>query len=104
MFMSRPRVASLEIFEGWRPGPEPRDRREFSGRRASSPRYCARHRPRPPSKSRHELDDAWSRLPDISRSLLAERILKAARDGERDPVPGDVDAALLRSLVAVCSK
>jgi hypothetical protein len=36
------------------------------------------------------LDDAWSRLPpdqtNVTRSLLAERILKAARDGERDPV------------------
>ena len=35
------------------------------------------------------LVDAWSRLPPgqtrVSRSLLAERILKAARDGERDP-------------------
>jgi hypothetical protein len=35
------------------------------------------------------LDDAWSRLPagrpTSGRSLLAERILKAARDGERDP-------------------
>jgi hypothetical protein len=35
------------------------------------------------------LDDACSRLPPgqkgVSRSLLAERILKAARDGERDP-------------------
>jgi hypothetical protein len=35
------------------------------------------------------LDDAWSRLPPgqtgVSRSQLAERILKAARDGERDP-------------------
>jgi hypothetical protein len=35
------------------------------------------------------LDDAWSHLPagqtGVSRSLLAERILKAARDGERDP-------------------
>jgi hypothetical protein len=32
-------------------------------------------------------------LPVISRSLLAERILKAASDEERDLVPGDVDAA-----------
>lgn len=36
------------------------------------------------------LDDAWSYLPAgqtyVTRSLLAERILKAARDGERDPV------------------
>jgi hypothetical protein len=36
------------------------------------------------------LDDAWSRLPagqtNVTRSLLAERILKAARNGERDPV------------------
>ena len=36
------------------------------------------------------LDDAWSRLPpgqtNVTRSLIAERILKAARDGERDPV------------------
>jgi hypothetical protein len=35
------------------------------------------------------LDEAWSHLPPdqtgVSRSLLAERILKAARDGERDP-------------------
>jgi hypothetical protein len=35
------------------------------------------------------LDDAWSRLPpgqtNVSRSLLTERILKAARNGERDP-------------------
>ena len=49
------------------------------------------------------LDDAWSRLPagqtDLSRSLLAERILKAARDGERDPlrlracaISGNLDA------------
>jgi hypothetical protein len=38
---------------------------------------------------RHILDDAWSCLPagqtSITRSELAERILKAARDGERDP-------------------
>jgi hypothetical protein len=38
---------------------------------------------------RKVLDDAWSRLPpgqkSISRSLLAERTLKAARNGERDP-------------------
>jgi hypothetical protein len=38
---------------------------------------------------REVLDDAWSRLPpgqrSVSRSLLAERILKAARAGERDP-------------------
>jgi hypothetical protein len=36
------------------------------------------------------LDDAWSYLPAgqtyVTRSLLAERILKAARDGERDPI------------------
>jgi hypothetical protein len=36
------------------------------------------------------LDDAWSRLPagqtSVSRSMLAERILKAARAGERRPV------------------
>ena len=36
------------------------------------------------------LDDAWSRLPvgetKVTRSLLAERILKAARNGERDPI------------------
>jgi hypothetical protein len=35
------------------------------------------------------LDDAWSLLPagqtNVTRSLLAERILKAARNGERDP-------------------
>jgi hypothetical protein len=39
---------------------------------------------------RNVLDDAWSRLPQgqtsVSRSILAERILKAARKGERDPV------------------
>ncbi len=36
------------------------------------------------------LNEAWSRLPagqtNVTRSLLAERILKAAKDGERDPV------------------
>jgi hypothetical protein len=35
------------------------------------------------------LDDAWSRLPagqtSVTRSVLAECILKAARDGERNP-------------------
>ena len=35
------------------------------------------------------LDEAWSCLPagqtHVTRSLLAERILKAARSGERDP-------------------
>ena len=35
------------------------------------------------------LDDAWAHLPPgqmaVSQSLLAERILKAARAGERDP-------------------
>jgi hypothetical protein len=35
------------------------------------------------------LDEAWSRLPagqtDVTHALLAERILKVARDGERDP-------------------
>lgn len=39
---------------------------------------------------RNVLDDAWSRLPagrtQVPRSLLAERILKAAWNGERDPV------------------
>jgi hypothetical protein len=39
---------------------------------------------------RNVLDDAWSRLPpgqtNVSRSLLAERILKAASEGERDPI------------------
>ena len=38
---------------------------------------------------RSVLDDAWSRLPpdqtNVSRAVLAERILKAARTGERDP-------------------
>ena len=38
---------------------------------------------------RDVLDEAWSCLPagqiNVTRSLLAERILKAARDGERDP-------------------
>jgi hypothetical protein len=38
---------------------------------------------------RNVLEDAWSRLPagqtDIPRSLLAERILKAAKAGERNP-------------------
>jgi hypothetical protein len=36
------------------------------------------------------LDDAWAQLPPgqtaVSQSLLAERILKAAKAGERDPV------------------
>jgi hypothetical protein len=35
------------------------------------------------------LDDAWAHLPSgqraVSQSLLAERILKAAKAGERDP-------------------
>jgi hypothetical protein len=39
---------------------------------------------------RRALDDAWSRLPPgqtkISRSVLAERILKLASQGEHDPV------------------
>jgi hypothetical protein len=38
---------------------------------------------------RNVLDDAWSRLPpgqtEVTRSLLAERILKAAKTGERNP-------------------
>jgi hypothetical protein len=38
---------------------------------------------------RGALDDAWAHLPPgstaVSRSLLAERILKAAKAGERDP-------------------
>jgi hypothetical protein len=38
---------------------------------------------------RNVLEDAWSRLPagqtDVTRSLLAERILKAAKAGERNP-------------------
>jgi hypothetical protein len=38
---------------------------------------------------REVLDDAWSCLPpgqtNVPRSLLAERILKAAKAGERDP-------------------
>jgi hypothetical protein len=45
---------------------------------------------KPQLKGRLTLDDAWSRLPpgqtNVSRSLLAERILKAASKGERDPV------------------
>jgi hypothetical protein len=41
---------------------------------------------------RNVLEDAWSRLPDgetdvtQSLSLMAERILKAAKAGERNPV------------------
>ncbi len=35
------------------------------------------------------LDDAWSRLPagqtNVTRSMLAERILRAAKAGERNP-------------------
>jgi hypothetical protein len=38
---------------------------------------------------RNVLEDAWSRLPagqtEVTRSLLAERILKAAKTGERNP-------------------
>jgi hypothetical protein len=38
---------------------------------------------------RNVLEDAWSRLPagqmEIDRSLLAQRILRAAKAGERDP-------------------
>jgi hypothetical protein len=38
---------------------------------------------------REVLDDTWSRLPaeqtNVTRSMLAECILKAARVGERDP-------------------
>ena len=38
---------------------------------------------------RSVLDDAWSRLPagqtEVTRSLLAQRILRAAKAGERDP-------------------
>ena len=38
---------------------------------------------------REVLDDTWSRLPagqtNVTRSFLAERILKAAKAGERDP-------------------
>jgi hypothetical protein len=38
---------------------------------------------------REVLEDAWSRLPagqtSVSRSMLAERILEAARAGERNP-------------------
>jgi hypothetical protein len=38
---------------------------------------------------RNVLDDAWSRLPagqtEVTRSLLAQRILRAAKAGERDP-------------------
>jgi hypothetical protein len=52
------------------------------------------------------LDDAWSRLPagqtSVTRSMLAERILKAAKAGERNPVKlrvhaiaGSVETGLL---------
>ena len=38
---------------------------------------------------RNVLDDAWSHLPagqtEVTRSLLAQRILRAAKAGERDP-------------------
>jgi hypothetical protein len=38
---------------------------------------------------RNVLDDAWSRLPagqtEVTRSVLAQRILRAAKAGERDP-------------------
>ena len=38
---------------------------------------------------RNVLDEAWSRLPagqtEVTRSLLAQRILRAAKAGERDP-------------------
>jgi hypothetical protein len=38
---------------------------------------------------RNVLDDAWSRLPagqtEVTGSLLAQRILRAAKAGERDP-------------------
>jgi hypothetical protein len=51
------------------------------------------------------LDDAWAHLPPgqtaVSQSLLAERILKAAKAGERDPaklraraIPEGIEAGL----------
>jgi hypothetical protein len=52
------------------------------------------------------LADAWSRLPEgqtnVTRSMLAERILKAAKAGERNPaklrahaIAGSVETGLL---------
>jgi hypothetical protein len=51
---------------------------------------------------REALEDAWDFLPPeqretMSRSLLAERILKAATQGERDP-ERLLDAALERKV------
>jgi hypothetical protein len=48
---------------------------------------------------RETLDDAWASLPPqqratTSKTLLAERILKSAADGERDP-ERLIDAALM---------
>ena len=53
---------------------------------------------------REVLEDAWMRLPlrdrrTIARSLLGERILKAAAQGERDP-KRLIKAALTDKLVA----
>lgn len=58
---------------------------------------------------REVLDDAWSRLPagqtNVNRSMLAERILEAAKAGERNPaklrahaIAGGLEAGLQRSL------
>jgi hypothetical protein len=58
---------------------------------------------------REVLEDAWSRLPagqtSVNRSMLAERILKAAKAGERSPaklqahaIAGGLEAGLQSSL------
>jgi hypothetical protein len=53
---------------------------------------------------REVLEEAWARVPlrdrrTIARSLLGERILKAAAQGERDP-ERLIDAALADELAA----
>jgi hypothetical protein len=61
------------------------------------------------SMLREVLDDAWSLLPagqtGVSRSMLAERILEAAKAGERNPtklrahaIASGLEAGLQRSL------
>jgi hypothetical protein len=58
---------------------------------------------------RKVLDDAWSHLPasqtNVSRSMLAERILRAAKAGERNPaklrahaIAGGLEAGLQSSV------
>ena len=70
-------------------GPCPYGHLEFAGRKEIAHGRRVIFDPETLAMLREVLDDTWSCLPagqtNVTRSQLAERILKAAKAGERDP-------------------